>query len=82
MKVKSRTFHVNVVAFEKQYVLYISVCARTGGCVRVLHVRARVALLTQHPKLMRRIILSSATTGCTIFFDIISQTARFSEKRC
>jgi hypothetical protein len=36
-----------------------------------------VALVILHAKRMRRIILSSGLTGSTIFFHIVSQTARF-----
>jgi hypothetical protein len=39
---------------------------------------ARVALLIQHST--RRHIVIRGSSGFTTFFDIISQTARFSEK--
>jgi hypothetical protein len=40
-----------------------------------------VALVVQHAKRMRRIILSSVVCLATIFFHIISQIARFSRKK-
>ena len=42
-------------------------------------VLARVASLIQHPALMRYFVYG--LSGSTTFFDIISQTERFSEKK-
>jgi hypothetical protein len=39
------------------------------------------ALVTEHAKRMRRIILSSVASLSTIFFHISSQTAQFSKKK-
>jgi hypothetical protein len=40
----------------------------------------RVVLLIEHAQRMRHTVASFAVSGSTIFFDITSQTVRFSEK--
>jgi hypothetical protein len=58
-----KRLRVNIVALGNQQLLHI-VC---------------VALVTQHTKRMRRIVLSSVGSGFTIFLHIISQKALFLE---
>ena len=58
---------------------YVSVRG-LDGALQCVFVCARIALHTQHAKRMRRSILSCDFSAYTIFFHIISQTARFSTK--
>ena len=75
---------------SNKHYIFVCVCARS--CVRVCvcacecpgsyaSACVRVASLIQHATRMRHIVTSFVASGSTIFFDIISQTARISEKK-
>ena len=53
-------------------------CVHASMCVCGVHERERIALLIQYATRWRRIVYD--LSGSTTFFDITSQTARFSGK--
>jgi hypothetical protein len=80
-----RRVQETTVVVEKQRLTYFCVCVCVCVCVficvsarELACVCARVALLIQHA--VRRNFAMCGFSGSTIFFDIVSYMARFSEK--
>ena len=70
-KVTIRRVYKAIVALDKQQVLLICVCVCVDPRVRACEC-ARVGLLTQHAKCMRRIMLLSVASAAVSYFSTLS----------